>query len=144
MRTSSLTRTPPLSRAAFQFKPHSFRLIFPVRLNPALRLPQGSLPTPPGSTSSFMGLVISLMVRLPLRVKFSSSTCSSEVDSNFKSGQIGYLTPVSDSETCQSRADSSLLKSFAGSLFSTGLPFVLPGPSGPIYSPPRRSGCVAA
>src|SRR5690554_5150962 len=36
MRTSSLTMTPPASRAAFQFKPQSLRLILPLTENPAL------------------------------------------------------------------------------------------------------------
>ncbi|MFZ2286082.1 MAG: hypothetical protein WAV93_03765 [Bacteroidales bacterium] len=38
MCTSPLTRTPPLSMAAFQLRPHSFLLILPIRRKPAFRL----------------------------------------------------------------------------------------------------------
>ena len=56
----------------------------------------------------------------------------------------GYFTPVRFSETSQSLSDISVLKSFDASLVCTGLPLRLPGPSGPMYSPPFRSGLVAA
>ena len=44
MWTSSPTRMPPVSRAAFQFRPKSLRLIFVVAERPMRVLPHGSLP----------------------------------------------------------------------------------------------------
>src|SRR5665647_2261951 len=66
--TSSLTNTPPASSVAFQFNPHSLRLIFPLIVKPAFSLPHGSFITPPNSTSSFICLVIPLIVRSPYNV----------------------------------------------------------------------------
>ena len=43
MATSSPTRTPPVSRAAFQVRPKSLRLILAVAERPMRVLPQGSL-----------------------------------------------------------------------------------------------------
>lgn len=58
--------------------------------------------------------------------------------------QIGYFTPVRDSETSHSLADRSALNILPASSVSAGCPLWLPKPSGPIYSPPRSSRCVAA
>jgi hypothetical protein len=64
--TSSLTKTPPVSKAAFQFRPKSLLLIFPSKVNPALVFPQGSWLIPPNSTSNCTGLVTPLMVKCPV------------------------------------------------------------------------------
>src|SRR5687768_8422025 len=51
---SSLTSQPPVSRATFQFKPQSLRLILAVALNPAL-CDQGAFASPRNSTSKRQG-----------------------------------------------------------------------------------------
>jgi hypothetical protein len=70
--TSSLTITPPASRAAFQFNPKSFLLIFPSKEKPAFVFPHGSILIPPKSTSRTTGFVIPLIVRFPVTSLFNA------------------------------------------------------------------------
>ncbi len=58
--TSSLTKTPPVSKAEFQFKPQSLRFTFPEMLIPALVFPQGSVINPLNSAGSFTNFVTPL------------------------------------------------------------------------------------
>src|SRR5690606_23111639 len=86
IRTSSLTSTPPVYSAAFQFSPQSLRLIFPLNEKPAFCLPQGSLLTPPNSTSSLISLLTPLMLNLPFNTYSSSLSFSKLLLSKVISG----------------------------------------------------------
>jgi hypothetical protein len=97
MRTSSLTITPPVSNAAFQFRPKSFLLILPVIEKPAFVFPYGSLVTPPNSTFNFTFLVTSLIVRSPYRLKvpsistFSAFVAMKVISGNFSASKKSAL-----------------------------------------------------
>ena len=64
--TSSPTKTPPVSRAEFQFKPQSLRLIFPSMLKPTFVFPQGSVRIPLYSTGKVTVLETPLMFKSPV------------------------------------------------------------------------------
>src|SRR5690606_15087078 len=63
--TSSLTRRPPVSSAAFQVRPHELRLIRPAALAASLVLPHGSFAGEPSSISSAIGWLTPRIVKLP-------------------------------------------------------------------------------
>ena len=87
--TSSPINTPPASKAAFQFRPHSFRLIFPSILITAFSFPQGSLTIPLNSTYNLTDLANSSLVNVNVQpgctawakkfssIRFNSTSASS-------------------------------------------------------------------
>ena len=65
--TSSPTRTPPVSSAAFHESPKSFRLIVMPASNAALDEPHGSLAVPNYVTGSVISLATPRIARVPVR-----------------------------------------------------------------------------
>src|SRR5690606_23201249 len=86
--TSSLTSTPPVSRAAFQFRPHSLRLILPSMEKPAFSLPQGSLLIPPNSTFRETSFSTSFILSIPVSVYCPSPAGFHEVLRNSMCGKF--------------------------------------------------------
>jgi hypothetical protein len=69
--TSSPTSTPPASRAWFQPRPYSLRLILPCASKPMRWLPHGSLPRPSNVVVRVTSRVVPWTVRLPYVVNAS-------------------------------------------------------------------------
>src|SRR5215472_16251275 len=89
MVTSSPTRMPPVSRAAFQVRPKSLRLIFVVAETAIRVLPQGSLLGGVGpSTANFTLRVTPLIVRSPSTDSSPSSSTRTPEDLNDKVGNF--------------------------------------------------------
>ena len=61
MRTSSLTSMPPVSKAAFQLRCHSLRLILPLMVSPALVLPTGKNYMTPAGYQAMRAELMALM-----------------------------------------------------------------------------------
>src|SRR5579863_291019 len=109
MWTSLPTSQPPVSRAAFQFRPKSLRLILPLAEMPMRVLPQGSLFGAVGpSTSNVTGLVTPCTVRSPVTRYSASPLRSTFVDLNVI---WGYFSASKKSALfrCPSRCASPVL-----------------------------------
>src|SRR6266567_730169 len=110
MFTSSPTSTPPVSRAEFQVRPKSFRLILVVAESPMRVLPQGSLPGALGpSTANVTGLVRPCMVRSPITAYATSPVFLTEVDLKV---MVGYFSTSKKSALlrCPSRWASPVVR----------------------------------
>ena len=75
--TFSLTSTPPVSRAAFQVRPQSVRLMVVAPSKPTRVLPNGSLAEPVSSKGTVTDLVTPLMVRSPVMAQSAPSRSTS-------------------------------------------------------------------
>ncbi len=108
--TSSPTRMPPVSRAAFQLRSKSLRLIFAVAESPIRVLPHGSLPGLLGpSTANVTGLVTPCSTRSPVTRYSWSPLRSTFVDLKF---MVGYFSTSKKSTLfrCASRCGSPVFK----------------------------------
>ncbi len=93
--TLSLTRMPPASRATFQVRPKSLRLIVVSPENPARVLPHGSATMPSVSTAIVTDRVTSLTVRSPTSTKSSPSMRTSrETNESFGNASTSRKSPL--------------------------------------------------